>query len=56
MFWCVVAQDFWSVFGNPQGGGLAVIADGEHINVFENYIHDCYQKGVEIAEGRYVQV
>ena len=33
---------------------LAVIANGEHINVYDNYIHDCYQKGVEIADGRYI--
>lgn len=55
-FWCVVAEDLWSNFGNPQGGGLGVIANGQHINVYNNYIHDCYQKGVEIADGRYVNV
>ncbi len=55
-FWCVVAEDFWSEFGNPQGGGLAIIADGEHLNIYRNYLHDCYQKGVEIADGRYINV
>lgn len=55
-FWCTVAVDFWSIDGNPDGGGLAVIADGEHLNILDNYIHDCYQKGVEIADGRYVNI
>ena len=55
-FWCIVAEDLWSVDGNPDGGGLAVILDGQHLTVRNNYIHDCYQKGVEIRSGRYVNV
>lgn len=55
-FWCVVAEDFWSVAGNPTSGGLAVIANGQHLNIVNNYLHDCYQKGVEIPSGRYINV
>ncbi len=55
-FWCIVAQDLWSEDGNPDGGGLAVILDGQHITIRDNFIHDCYQKGVEIRDGRYVVV
>lgn len=55
-FWCVVAQDFWSEDGNPDGGGLAVIIDGQYITVRDCYLHDCYQKGVEIRSARYAKV
>jgi hypothetical protein len=55
-FWCVVADDLWSNDGNPDGGGLAIILDGQYITIEENYIHDCYQKAVEIRNGRYVVV
>lgn len=55
-FWSVVAQDLWSNDGNPDGGGLAIIVDGQHIKIRNNYIHDCYQKAVEIRNGRYVLV
>jgi hypothetical protein len=55
-FWSVVAENLWSNDGNPEGGGLAVILDGQHITVSNNYIHDCYQKAIEIRNGRYVVV
>ena len=55
-FWCVVGQSFWGDETIPRGGGLAVILDGQYITVKDNYIHDFYQKAVEIRDGRYVEV
>ena len=57
-FWSIVSDDLWADNPNEgnRGGGLAVILDGEYITVRDNYIHDAYQKGVEIRGGRYVVV
>ncbi len=51
-----VTKAFWGDETIPRGGGLAVILDGWYIDVRNNYIHDFYQKGVEIRGGRYVLV
>lgn len=55
-FWNVIAQGLWSNDGNPDSGGLTIIVDGQHIKIRNNYIHDCYQKAVEIRNGRYTLV
>jgi hypothetical protein len=55
-FWCIVAQAFWGDTSIARGGGLAITLDGWHLTVKNNYIHDCYQKAVEIPGGRYVKV
>jgi len=55
-FWCIVAQALWFDLTIPRGGGLAITLDGENLTVRDNYIHDCYQKAVEIRGGRYVDV
>lgn len=55
-FWCVVAQAFWGDQSIELKGGLAVILDGQYITIKDNYIHDFYQKAVEIRSGRYVVV
>ncbi len=55
-FWDIVSKAFWGDESIKRGGGLAIILDGQHINIRNNYIHDAYQKGVEIRDGRYVQV
>jgi hypothetical protein len=55
-FWCIVAQAFWGDPSVPRGGGLAIVLDGEYLTARHNYIHDCYQKAVEIPGGRYVKV
>jgi hypothetical protein len=53
-FWCIVAQAFWGDESVPRGGGIAVNIDGQYIKVRNNYIHDTYQKAIEIRSGRYV--
>lgn len=55
-FWTIVAQGFWGDDTVPRNGGLAVILDGQYITIKDNYIHDWYQKAVEIRDGRYVIV
>lgn len=54
-FWCIVSRSVWGDLTVPRGGGLAVIANGENLNIRNNYIHDAYQKGVEIT-GRYITI
>lgn len=55
-FWSIVSQAFWGDASIPRNGGLAIILDGQHITIEDNYIHDWYQKAVEIRDGRYVVV
>ncbi len=55
-FWCIVAQAFWGDPSIARGGGIALNIDGENINIFNNYIHDCYQKAIEIRGARYAKV
>ena len=53
-YWSVVAQAFWGDSSIPRNGGLAVILDGQNITIKDNYIHDWYQKAIEIRDGRYL--
>ncbi len=55
-YWPIVSKAFWGDTSIPRNGGLAVILDGQHITIKDNYIHDWYQKGVEIRDARYVVV
>lgn len=60
--------DHWTILSNyvwqPQlfaaslaGGGIAFqIEDAEDIKITNNYIHDFYQKAVNIEDGRYVTI
>lgn len=54
-FWCIVGQAVWGDGSVPRGGGLCVIANGEDITIKDCYLHDAYQKGVEIT-GRYINI
>ncbi len=54
-FWCLVSNAFWGDASIPRGGGLAVIVEGEYITVQGNYIHNCYQKAIEIRAARYLK-
>lgn len=54
--WSIVAQAFWGDASIPRNGGLAIILDGQHITIKDNYIHDWYQKAVEIRDARYVVI
>lgn len=55
-YWSIVAQAFWGDPSILQNGGLAVILDGQYITIKDNYIHDWYQKAIEIRDGRYIVV
>lgn len=55
-YWDVVARGFWGNQEVERNGGLAVIIDGEDISIVNNYIHDWYQKAVEIRDARYALV
>jgi len=55
-FWCIVGLALWGDTEIPRGGGQAIILDGQWITIRNNYIHDAYQKAVEIEDGRYVKV
>jgi len=55
-YWTIVAKSFWGDTSVPRNGGLAVILDGQHITIKDNYIHDWYQKAVEIRDARYVVI
>jgi hypothetical protein len=55
-FWCLPAQAFWGDKSVFRGGGIAVLVDGENLTIRGNYIHNCYQKGVEIKRARYLKV
>lgn len=55
-YWPIVAKAFWGDDSILRNGGLAIILDGQHITIKDNYIHDWYQKGVEIRDARYVVV
>lgn len=52
----VIAKAFWGDASVPRNGGLAVILDGQFITIKDNYIHDWYQKAVEIRNARYVTI
>ena len=55
-FWCIVGQAFWGDETIPRGGGIAINLDGQDITIRNNYIHDSYQKAVEIRDARYAVV
>jgi len=55
-YWSVVARAFWNDETIPRNGGIAILLDGQFINVKNNYIHDWYQKAVEIRDARYVNI
>lgn len=55
-YWSIVAQAFWGDSSIPRNGGLAVILDGQYITVKDNYIHDWYQKAIEIRDARYAVI
>ena len=55
-YWTIVARAFWRDTSIATNGGLAIILDGQNITIKDNYIHDWYQKAVEIRDGRYVIV
>jgi hypothetical protein len=55
-FWCLPAQAFWGDRTVFRGGGIAIGVDGENITIRENYIHNCYQKAVEMRAARYLKV
>jgi len=55
-FWDVVSVGFWDPSLISRGGGIAFNVDGQFIALRDNYIHDAYQKAVEIKDGRYVDV
>ena len=55
-YWSIVALGFWGDSSVQRNGGLAIIIDGQHINIIDNYIHDWYQKAVEIRDARYAVV
>jgi hypothetical protein len=48
-FWCLVSNAFWGDQSITRGGGLALIVDGKFLTMQGNYIHNCYQKGIEIG-------
>jgi hypothetical protein len=55
-FWCLPARAFWGDATVYRGGGIAIGVNGENITIAGNYIHNCYQKGVEIRTARYLKV
>jgi hypothetical protein len=55
-FWCLPAQAFWGDKTVFRGGGIAIGVNGENITIQGNYIHNCYQKAVEIRTARYLKV
>lgn len=55
-YWTIVSKAFWGDDSIPRNGGLAIILDGQHISIKDNYIHDWYQKAVEIKDARYVEI
>ena len=55
--WDMLANHWWKLDGDSNiGGGQAFNVDGQHITIRNNVIHDAFQKGVNIYEGRYVNV
>jgi hypothetical protein len=55
-YWTIVARGFWHDDSVLRNGGLAIVIDGQYITIKDNYIHDWYQKAIEISDGRYVVV
>lgn len=55
-FWCLPALAFWGDESIYRGGGIAIGVNGENITIEGNYIHNCYQKAVEIRTARYLKV
>jgi len=55
-YWTIVSQAFWRVGDIERNGGLAILLNGQHITIKNNYIHDWYQKAVEIKDGRYLVI
>jgi hypothetical protein len=55
-FWCLPSQAFWGDKSVFRGGGIAIGVNGENITIRGNYIHNCYQKAVEIRTARYLKV
>ncbi|MEZ5534456.1 MAG: ImpA family metalloprotease [Thiolinea sp.] len=55
--WDMLANHWWDPLGDRNiGGGQGFNVDGQYITIRNNYIHDAYQKGVNIYKGRYVNV
>ncbi len=60
--WAILSQYVWlptNLTSNPMlaGGGIAFnVEQANDIKITENYIHDFYQKAVNIEDGRYVTV
>ncbi len=52
----LITQVFWSSPTFSRNGGLAIVLDGQYITIKDNYIHDWYQKGIEIRDARYVLI
>lgn len=55
-FWCLPAQAFWGNESIYRGGGIAIGVNGQNITIRGNYIHNCYQKAIEIRTARYLKV
>lgn len=55
-YWSIVARAFWGDTSIPRNGGIAILLDGQFITIKNNYIHDWYQKAVEIRDARYVDI
>ena len=55
-YWSIVAKAFWGDSSIPRNGGIAVLLDGQFISIKNNYIHDWYQKAIEIRDARYVNL
>jgi hypothetical protein len=55
-FWCLPAQAFWGDKTVFRGGGIAIGLNGENLTIEGNYIHNCYQKAVEIRTARYLKI
>ena len=53
-FWCIVAQALYGDESIPRGGGICINVDGDSITVRNNYLHDAYQKAIEIRSARYL--
>ncbi len=55
-FWAIVGRGMWGDENIPRGGGICIAVDGDSISIKNNYLHDAYQKAVEIRNGRYTDV
>lgn len=55
-FWAIVGRGMWGDPAIPRGGGICIAVDGDSIMIRNNYMHDAYQKAVEIRNGRYTDI